>query len=301
MVNIFGTEEKKGTIHTFYHGISQKMLFYSTSAKHYGAFSTTASWAVAVTFSGSRGLVLELNADLHVKYFSCPWLSDFPAETECLFIGAGSCGNLSFVNVTDTMSSTQYKKFIKAITVIERMTNNVLFSENKIIQTKMIQQKHINPQSAGAQKLDEVTKDILIKLIKNQLKIESFHDLHPYIRDLFHNICLKKHGLKMNMNYMDIEISDVYEDGYIGYKFLKNIFCNDKYGSVNLDFVNKLYPNLTSIHVEGCLLIHPLLLDDILKLLIRNNATKIVAIYFWEKKNGISFAENRLKQTIEKF
>eukprot|EP01084_Bolivina_argentea_P249309 417289_1 len=84
--------------HSFYHGISQKMIFPSYGIESdeingifiHGPLSTSSSFAVAVSFATSNGLVLEFadneTHNLSPEALSLAWLSDYANEKEHLFM-----------------------------------------------------------------------------------------------------------------------------------------------------------------------------------------------------------------------
>eukprot|EP01084_Bolivina_argentea_P020546 38200_1 len=283
-VNIFGTESKNGYIKTFYHGISKNMLFKGTSPFIYGPLSTTSSFEVAMNFTNHNiGLVLELDAHPNLKYFSCPWLSAHTYEFELLFIGGFR--SFIFVNITNAQLGYEYKKYIKVISIIDRMMTGNFFNDDKTIYEKLKKMKSMSPVKVGAKKLDQRFKSVVIKLINNELDIEKFKNLNDYIDNLFHYVCENKKKIIIDWKTMNIEISNEYQfGGYIGYLFLKQMFCSNNCESVNFHFINKLYPNLLRIQLQNLSVINTMILNEIFQFL-SNQQSMINLIHLYLSKD----------------
>eukprot|EP01084_Bolivina_argentea_P180318 311530_1 len=274
-INIFGTQHKKGNIKTFYHGINKNVLFECTSSCIYGPLSTTSSFCVAVNFTNNNnGLILELRPFPSLKYFSCAWLSAYSNESEFFFIGGLEV--FTFVNITNANMGCDYRHFVKAISIIDCLANGDFFDDDKTMFNKSSPWNPL-PVSVGTKKLNPTDKTLVVKLIKHELKIEKYENLTEYIANLFHHICINKKQITINFTTMNTERMDTWK-GYIGYLFLKHMFCHSAYESINFNFINKLYPNLRCIQLFNLSFINSLTLNDILNFLRNNHSTKVNTI-----------------------
>ena len=119
----FGTLTKDGDIKTFYHGLSEKLLFpdYFFGVEFEGIsikspISTTSSPEVASNFTaGNNGLILALQSISFEfnRYFSVSWLSDFPYEKEYLFIQ--NEGHFQIQNIFDVTTGYEYANVLDCI------------------------------------------------------------------------------------------------------------------------------------------------------------------------------------------
>merc|ERR1712176_1473468 len=91
------------------------------------------------------------------------------------------------------------------------------------------------------------------------------------------------------MNVKMLEECDRKGGGYIGYKFLKSLFCAKHYEGINLETFNALFPNLLRVNISGLSLIDPRFVNNIIGFMKNNNKTRIQ--YFQlhtSKQSGIS-------------
>ena len=77
--------------------------------------------------------------------------------------------------------------------------------------------------------------------------------------------------------------------GYIGYKFLKSLFCINKYQAINLNLFHSLFPNLHTISIYNLSSIHSYFLNDIINFLQTLNRNKFILFFLAiSTKYGIS-------------
>eukprot|EP01084_Bolivina_argentea_P010505 19565_1 len=284
IINGFGEQMIDGKIKSFYHGVNQNMLFQNTNAFMHGPLSTTSFLEVAINFTNNNGLVLELYPNYYLKYFSCSFFSKYSSEQEYLFIGG--IQPMTFINILNTRFGWQFQKYIKAISVLDTMTSGILFNDNKNIYDKLLKVNHWNPLLVGATELDANCRDILIQLVKNELKIELYSNVPQYIERLFHHICVNKLCANISWETMNINISKKFKLGYIGYLFMRSMFCLPKQQCVNLCFINALYPNLQLLYLADLLFTDEEMLNHILRF-VNNNKSTIKHIYLYLQK-GVS-------------
>ncbi len=257
-VEVFGTQYQHGNVQTVYHGINCEMIFNGTQCEIYSVLSTTSSWTVAVQFSGDVGIILELIPAVSLRYFNCCWISRFSYEAELLFIGGFQLMNV--MNITHVMQCIDYKQFVTALRIIENMTNDCYFQENPSVIHDMNRKGTKNIKVLGLNDISFSMKNLTQRLIYHELnkylpnRYKMFDNLDEYIDKLLHQICLNKQNLRVNWNTMNIDVLKEYDDqygGYIGYTFLKQIFCNEKYEGVKIDVFNMLFPRLKNVIISN--------------------------------------------------
>eukprot|EP01084_Bolivina_argentea_P175417 303785_1 len=261
-VNIFSKPAYKQNIGTFYHGITQPFVFDAMNCSMYQPFSTTSVWAVAVNFAQHTGLVIELMSGVNTHYFDCCWISDFANERELLFFQTEEY--LTFMNITNISKGVYYESFIKAISILSSVADGTSFVEdNKIIQNANKAYNKLDADTVGMEgpidprissncSLDPMfykakpirleLKSLTIKLIEHELsryypqKYKRFNNIHGYIDQLLHNVCIKRHNVCFDKRLMDLEITQpFYQGGYGGYLFLRDLFCEKEYEMIKLD------------------------------------------------------------------
>eukprot|EP01084_Bolivina_argentea_P046537 85711_1 len=151
-VNEFGTKISAGTVKTFYHGITEKLLFpkcigFCSNINHAiyinAPLSTSCSFAVAVNFcNNNNGLAIEFNAPKNkstVKYFPCAWLSDYANESEYLFIQNAEPLQIHHIVDADLLLQTQQNTSGNiSIKLSKKLTKSTI--------PKYIKEKYMNEQ-----------------------------------------------------------------------------------------------------------------------------------------------------------
>eukprot|EP01084_Bolivina_argentea_P014267 26657_1 len=134
-VHKFGTAIQDGKPQTFYHG-SNKILhfapcmsapFHYDSVVIYCPLSTTISLPVAISFVGSKGMIMEFGKhsqyiqNKNAKYFLVDWLSDYPGEKEYLFFQGCFLEKMTIVNLTEIATGYEYDKILESLKFIQRI------------------------------------------------------------------------------------------------------------------------------------------------------------------------------------
>eukprot|EP01083_Nonionella_stella_P173839 600850_1 len=289
-VNLFGIQQYEGDIDYFYHGVSCNMLFESMSPRIYGLLSTTRVQAVAARFSAVNGLILQLRADPILKYFPCEWISQYPQEAELLFVGGFE--PFTVKTIVSPSTGVDYRDYIRSMAVLDAMTNSRAFSDDQQIFAKIFKitgaSLNMNPLNVGAMALDDACKTSIEQLIENEFNNNG--NVDRFVSNLFHHICSNKRRVFVNWDLMNAEVLPKYDrGGYLGYSFLKPMFCGkgvtNRNPRLNFHFLNKLYPNLTWIGYFDlpCLTLH--LLNDIFNFSFKNYSTKVkeIVLFFTAK------------------
>merc|ERR1712228_772957 len=129
-VECFGTYMEHCPERIFYHGISQSMLFESTSFHVYGPMSTTVEMWVALNFS-QKGMVIDiLNDKVATPLFDCSFWSDFTNENERLFIG--SLQPFTFETIHYLPLNENYEIFIRVIGILMEMIDGFAYQISAI-------------------------------------------------------------------------------------------------------------------------------------------------------------------------
>eukprot|EP01084_Bolivina_argentea_P086253 155898_1 len=102
---------------TYYHGISENMIFSSLIARFHHPTSTTKQITVAQRFATNNGIIINLERGAcELPYFDCGWISAFGNEDESLFIGGMQ--PFEITNIINCSTGEEYKKYIKAINIV---------------------------------------------------------------------------------------------------------------------------------------------------------------------------------------
>eukprot|EP01083_Nonionella_stella_P088865 247908_1 len=256
-----------GRSKTFYHGISEKLLFDELGGQMNQPLSTTAQFVVAMRFAEDN-MVLTLNAHPRANCFDCAWISDYPGEREYLFF---SCPEgLHFANITIASSNpcAHFPLEVQALRVIDKFSNGIAYEEDNKISAKMLRawvnakqsgrwetlHGKTEPVAYGAQGIHPKIQRVTNALIEHELNRSNPDDygrcdMHSYIERLLHNICIKKNALHINWTLMNAKIINKYDKGYQGYLFLKERFCLRDMEMINLDVIYLLFPNVKSIRL----------------------------------------------------
>eukprot|EP01084_Bolivina_argentea_P047370 87274_1 len=118
--------KKHGTLldtGSVYHGVSEKLMFkyMESEVVIWGPVSTSLVFEVAVNFTNhNNGIIIDFMNNSYAEYVPVSWLSDYPRESECLFIGGK--GNLVISNIIDASSCCEYGHIIKALHMVEYCT-----------------------------------------------------------------------------------------------------------------------------------------------------------------------------------
>eukprot|EP01084_Bolivina_argentea_P069578 126583_1 len=182
---------------SFYHGISEALLFpeiigeAGVGIKIYCPFSTSSKMEVALNFASvnNNGMIIEFrNEASNARCFSTAWLSDYPQESEYLFIQNEY--ELRIHNIIDTMDGATFGPIIKVLHVIDE-----LVSEN-----------YLEEFVCG------YTKSLIIKTVHYQLSKHHFSSqqytpwkIHPYAKALIDAYFNNKKSVKLNISVLKQE------------------------------------------------------------------------------------------------
>ena len=311
-IQVHGTAYQDGDIKRMYHGINQEMIFDSTMALIYGPLSTTYEWDVAVQFSCNIGLVLELVPGPTLKYFRCEWISPFSAEGELLFIGG--FGVINFLNITSAQFGYDYKEYIKSLRIIDTMTDGIYFMNDPANIHKAIRYNTFSVSSLKLVSLSLWDKQLCLALIYHELhrngykqindthsQIDELPDLNEYIDQLLHQICLNKQEMRISWKTMNVktltECDKRSGGGYIGYRWLRKLFCGKDYEGINLNVFHALFPNLLMVRVRDLSSIQSYFLNDIYTF-IQTGKSKI---YYFELSISKEYGYSNIHQQCDHF
>eukprot|EP01083_Nonionella_stella_P155596 502827_1 len=292
-VVVFGRVAMRGTIDRFYHHLSARVVFNSTQSNIYCALPCTSSLSVAIasTIGCEDGMIVEMVPAANLKYFSCNWISSYSNEDEILFIGGTH--PIYFVNITLTTNGCAQQ--MKALRVIDTMTNGHYFDGDPAMYLKMVELNTRKIKTLGGEALSRRVMDLVIELIHHELSryddgYKRCDELPAYVDELLHHICQRKAKVAIDFESMDVEIKKKYASGYIGYSFLKHMICKSNYG-LNYDFIYALFPNLQSIYITNADAIDGSTLDDLLQFLSANRSeVKQVQLSLSERTHSAQYS-----------
>eukprot|EP01084_Bolivina_argentea_P059234 108131_1 len=246
---------------SYFHGISEKLVF-PTYFNHLRKLSngiiikcplsTTESYEIAADFAAD-GLIIEFGAIVsktQCQCFSTAWLSDFPSEREYLFIQ--NRHPLKINDIIDPSTSSHYGEFLRALELIICLINMTDMSrDRRLYQKSMCVGGRYGPyrltiphESEYIEKhmyksCDDSTSVLIKGLIDHQTSSVEFKSLHEHAK----RIC----NVFFN-NQTTITID--YLMWKKKYRFMYDIFSYFKYEWVNIDMINKLFPNVQHLTVR---------------------------------------------------
>eukprot|EP01084_Bolivina_argentea_P311637 539460_1 len=240
-VHIFGAATLYSTV---YHGIGQKMVFPSYTLGvgpqfHHNQgilihcpLSTTSSFFVAANFTAdNNGMIVEFEGALRskCKYFSVAWCSDYPNESEYLFIQNNTNDTaLIMTNIVDVTSCFEYKYIIGVLYQIEQFTN---------------------PRGTIEFETSDTVNVLLEAIISDRFSKHNAVNMDDYARCIcdtfFHN--------KTNFDMVYDEKS---ADNWTTSKericiYMNQLFFSSDIGFIDLDVLFKLFPSINDIKVSN--------------------------------------------------
>merc|ERR1712228_622045 len=200
-------------------GISQEMLFESTSFHVYGPMSTTVDFVVALQFAG-KGMVIDiLNQKAAIPLFDCSFWSDFTNENERFFIG--SLQHFTFETIHYLPLKENYQIFIRVIGILMEMIRGYPYNISAIKQSDF---------------------NILSILISDHINDKKSEKIPFYVHNLFKHIVQNVNKIHLNMEEMNCD-KEYADDQCFGYQKLKPLFFIDdqvNYRKLCQIFDNKL-------------------------------------------------------------
>merc|ERR1712087_1103384 len=107
----------------FYCGMSAVLNIPQFAIRLNGPTSTSLFIEVAMRFGGVEGMIIQLNNDgggaVAERHIDCGWLSAFPEESECLWMGGRFMLKLESVRVVATQNN--YRRFLRAFHLFDAM------------------------------------------------------------------------------------------------------------------------------------------------------------------------------------
>eukprot|EP01084_Bolivina_argentea_P275717 470289_1 len=232
-VELFGTcyIDTPQSMLQFYHGINQEMTFAGTSHYIYSVLSTSTDFIVSQTFATTNGLIVQMIPTPKLKYFSANWLSKYPNEQECIFIGGQY--KMNFINIIKLSESHDYKKIIASIRLLESMFSGNYFALDPTLCVKSQKNKsELKMLRTDTSKYDipQEIKDTVCQLLQPDTyankNTESLTYFPIYIQQLLSHICNEKINVTINIQSLKIGLQErLNPNGYIGYDFAQKYIC----------------------------------------------------------------------------
>eukprot|EP01084_Bolivina_argentea_P157503 274462_1 len=172
----------------FFCGMSHVMVVLEFDISLCAPTSTSKEEAVALTFAGDHGILIQLNNNgendnIQLKSFCCSWLSDYQGENEWLFCGG------------------QYKIKIESIKTIENNENYTSFFKGLFYFDCMINGSKLEGFNVNKIEVAKIDYLMLTKLIKHKLKTNGFSNNYPkYINQTFEAFTNNKNTITLNLH-----------------------------------------------------------------------------------------------------
>eukprot|EP01084_Bolivina_argentea_P170500 295437_1 len=228
VIHKFGTKICDGAVKTFYHGVSELLMFPEcvgllNRVNIHVPLSTTSAIEVALNFTNdNNGMVLELSGGdgyEGAKYFSMSWLSDFANEKEYFFVQNGT--QLQIENILDVGSGYEYFWIIEAVRIINILTTQQVTRIESIDIPLNIQ-------------------TLIVKIIHHQLSLEIFSSLSEYAQEII-KIYFEKRENTVYINYSLLRQKC--------FPLCFNEFCLSDCEWIQEKKLVQLFPNSISVYV----------------------------------------------------
>merc|ERR1719491_478656 len=153
----------------FYCGMGAVLNIPQFAIRLNGPTSTSLFIEVAMRFGGVEGMIIQLNNEENPacdeRHFDCGWLSAFPEESECLWMGGRRMLKLESVRVVATQNN--FGRFLRAFHAFDAML------------------------SGTGQKATKKDARIVRGAVRGYLGIES-NGYHSFVNDTFRHFCARK-------------------------------------------------------------------------------------------------------------
>ena len=242
-------------IPTFYHGISDSLLFNSTTIRLFGPVSTTAGlffssfyisrdifgsvasdFIVAWSVFGSTGVVLDIqNRNSGAKLFNMNFFSSFTGEDEKLFLAERN--RLTFCNIHNIPLKKHYQDMIKIITMTDRIMSGIVLDGMG------------TPMKRDAKSLMKLMNGEIEKEYRSS-PYKSQYNVPKYICDTFHQFVKNKTHIQINMAPMNLHFighNKYFNQDWYGYQKFKSIFMNGE--TLKYSFILQLMYNLQEMQI----------------------------------------------------
>eukprot|EP01084_Bolivina_argentea_P091921 165434_1 len=242
LIECFGTEWSTELENIrLYHGINKGFMFKTLDAFIKGPLSTTTNFSVAFQFCDNNGMILDVNIDpfewvmkineteeafQRLNCFDCQWVSDYPYESEVLFIGGLS--KFTFNTIIEAPATNHYK-YIHAL---KQMT---YFMSNG---DQVWSYDNIASSLEENQFVFRLLSHELSRYFPNHKWAHSWKNCPQYFKDLLHSHCA---SIKM----IDFRNRDDQESAF--HEALFKYDC----GWIKLDLITTLFPNIAFIIYEA--------------------------------------------------
>eukprot|EP01084_Bolivina_argentea_P211681 360032_1 len=279
VVHKFGITMTNSVDENFYHGISEKLLFpdytgvVGLGVVVHSPLSTSTAFEVAANFANNnKGLIIQISKTTNFyfqkcKYFAVSWLSDYGNESECLFIQNDSDDfqTLIICNIFDPNSSIEYAGILQTLFCIDFYINT-------------------NHPSSSMDEMPRTNNIIsLMKvIIENQLsytseQFEPFKSLTQYAKNMCNVYFAKQKSITIDYIKCNVKCP-----------FVIQLFFHSNYEWINMDIINSLFPNITSISIKNVNLCSSTLNDILAQLSKRLLNVKEILIQSNEKCSLLS-------------
>ena len=250
-VECFGISMDESPVHTFYHGVSDTLIFDSTSIRLCGPVSMTGGslhlyvhnlcrnknkmhidFKIACSIFGAKGLVINIKKSTKfLPYFDCRYWSDFTSEDEKLFVGGLRFFDFGTIRNMTTTPKADYHRYIETLTMFHYMIEGWPWN-NGIIKKKYA-----------------MTLDLLIKEEMAMKSIKSLPSVvPPYILKLWLHFLNKIENVERNWNHLNTEITNT-KKTHFGFKAFSNLFTISDGAVLDCCSLLKILPNLNSLNV----------------------------------------------------
>eukprot|EP01084_Bolivina_argentea_P276236 471320_1 len=219
----------------FYHGIGEQLAFpeyvarFDTGVNIVSPLSTSTKLEVAINFTNfNQGLIITFSTKYigsDARCFEVSWLSDFPNESEHLFLQNERTSTLDIIDIVEASSGITYGSILSALKIIHVSICGFPICDTLLYRIKC------TCKFMSFDGVNQELKFLIIRIIQHQLSLDPITTLTEYAQNLINIFC-------QNREYCQIDFNDK------GHLFVIKLFVDDETQWINLDMMSQLFPNV---------------------------------------------------------
>eukprot|EP01084_Bolivina_argentea_P006060 11455_1 len=214
---------------SFYRGIDRMCFFEDFSTWFYAPTSVTDVLDVAINFATHEGIVIQIAdyIDSPTSYFDCRFWSDFPAESEKLFMA--TINILQIIGLNAMYNDIQYDGWIRALRIFDTVLIKGMYLFDKIYDE------------------DRCRIDLLVETIVDRKK---HHTIPKDIVACFHYMVAvaRRVNIELYLLQTDIWCEFGTRTGFGG-NILKHIYIDNK-NNIKWNVISNLFASLHRVNIR---------------------------------------------------
>eukprot|EP01084_Bolivina_argentea_P276238 471322_1 len=231
----------------FYHGIGEQLAFpeyvarFDTGVNIVSPLSTSTKLEVAINFTNfNQGLIITFSTKYigsDARCFEVSWLSDFPNESEHLFLQNERTSTLDIIDIVEASSGITYGSILSALKIIHVSICGFPICDTLLYRIKC------TCKFMSFDGVNQELKFLIIRIIQHQLSLDPITTLNEYAQHLINIFCQNRKCCQI-----DFKVEGHLLKGHLfevkRHLFVINFFLDDEIQWINLDMVNQIFPNV---------------------------------------------------------